>query len=181
MSVKASECGFVVIKLRLDDESHYLMRKNLKWQDISFIGGHVNARDSGSLIRAARRELLEEVPSLRGVPVTLVPLIEELAHGPVYSISAREDVDYRLAFSLVRFEESPLSALDQPGPRTLNVLVSERELLEPRKYKVSSLVPLLHQALQGGLASVPYSWEPDLGGRIRGFGGTALDQQELSL
>lgn len=182
MDTKKSHCGFVVIKLRLKGESYYLMRKNLKWRDISFIGGHANAKDNGSLLRAARRELLEEVPSLRGhESLTLVPLLNEITHGPLYSPSAQQNVDYRFGFYLLKFGVDPRDALDHVGQRSLNLLVSEQELLEPQKYQIAALIKLLHETQPGGLASIPYSWDEDLGGSVLAVGGVVLDQQELCL
>jgi ADP-ribose pyrophosphatase YjhB (NUDIX family) len=179
---QTSRCGFVVIKFRIRGESHYLMRKNLKWRDISFVGGHINERDNESLMRAARRELLEEVPSLRTQKsIKLVPLVDQVAYGPIYSPSAKQNRDYCFAFFLVEFGTNPLNALEQVGHRSLNVLVAERELLDPKKYVVAGLVQLLHETQKGGLQSIPYSWDEDLGEQILGVGNAVLGQQELSL
>ena len=181
MDVKQSHCGFVVIKLRLKGESYYLMRMNLKWRDVSFIGGHEIPKDQGSLMRAARRELVEEVPSFRGhLPITLSPLVEHVAHGPVYSRSAEQSVEYEFSFFLARFGVDPRKALEQVGPRSLNVLVSEKELLDPQKYDVAGLIDLLHKQVSGGLGAIPLSWHEDLGESIVGIGSTVLPQRELS-
>ena len=64
-SFKTSRCGFVVIKLVIDADIYFVMRRNQRWSDLNFIGGHERPADRGSLQRAAKRELLEEVPALR--------------------------------------------------------------------------------------------------------------------
>jgi hypothetical protein len=166
--IKKSRCGFVVIKLRIDDKSYYMMRENPSWKDINLIGGHEHIRDRDNLETTARRELLEEVPSLRRFhEIELVSLTGEVSYGPIYSQSAEKQVEYILNFFLVKFGSSPERVLKSAGPRTHNILVSEHELLSPRIYRVSELVGLLNDISAKGLRMIPYSWPDDVGSTLK--------------
>jgi hypothetical protein len=181
-SAKESRCGFAVIKLLIRGKSHFLMRRNLAWKDVNFVGGHENARDKKNLKRAAHRELMEEVPSLRAFDaVELEPLAENVAHGPVFSASARRQVNYTISFFLVRFTSDPQDVLEAVGPRSMNVLVSEEQLFESPGLKRSMLVDVLDKVYPGGLRAVPYSWQDDLQDKVRNIGSFSLDQTGLAL
>jgi 8-oxo-dGTP pyrophosphatase MutT (NUDIX family) len=81
--------------------AYYLMRVDPKWKDINFIGGHEKDRDSGNFERTARRELWEEVPSIRDYrEFDVVPLTTELYYGPIESRSKGGTVEYELRFFL---------------------------------------------------------------------------------
>ncbi|HXQ69537.1 MAG TPA: NUDIX hydrolase [Pyrinomonadaceae bacterium] len=165
-----SQVGLAVIKVRIDGRPFYLMRKNPSWGDVSFVGGHLNERDDGILKRAAYRELLEEVPSLRKARgLKLNALTPQLHHGPVYSPSAKSVKVYDFQFFLVLFTHNPERALHAISERSLNLLVGERELLEPNHCKVAALVGILDSEYAGGLQAIPYSWPAEvksLGDRI---------------
>lgn len=164
---KVSRCGFVVIKLRIRDEDFLLMRENKKWRDINLIGGHEQPRDARNLERAARRELLEEVPPLRNMRnFELIPLTGEIEHGPVYSQSARCDVKYQLAFFFLKFNSSPQALVVKLGARTSNVLVRENDVLKESGHRMSGLVKVLDEALPGGIPALSLSWPNDLGAEI---------------
>lgn len=179
--IKRSRCAFVVIKLLLGGGDHLLMRKDQAWKDISFIGGHESRRDRGKLRTAARRELLEEVPALRSFErIELEELTEEITYGPVYSRSARHRVKYDLQFFLLRFGETPKHVIGSLGPRTPNVLISQEEVLVPRRYKIAELAKVLARQIPGGLRAIPYSWSEDLGS-LPSYLGSSHDQLELPL
>ncbi len=179
--LKLSRCAFVVMKLRFKENDYFLMRRDPDWKDINFLGGHTNERDRGKLEKTARRELLEEVPSLRSfAQIDLVPLTDQIAHGPVYSPSARCLVKYELQFFLLRFGESPKTILESLGPRTLNILVRQDDLMVPRKHKVAELTNVLANSIVGGLPSIPHSWPEDLGHPSH-YAGLAGAQAELPL
>ena len=162
--VKKSRCGFVVIKLRVDGKICFLMRQDARWKDLNFIGGHEKARDAANLRRAARRELLEEVPYLRSATsFELAPLTGEFVHGPVYSRSAGCEVEYELQFFLVKFGTTPERLVESLGPRSANELVCQDDLLVPSGYRVSGLVQVLSDKLRNGLQAVPFSWPEDVG------------------
>jgi 8-oxo-dGTP pyrophosphatase MutT (NUDIX family) len=157
-----SRVGLAVIKLSIDCRPYYLMRKNPSWGDVSFVGGHINERDDGLLRRAAHRELLEEVPQLRRARgVKLTSLTPELHHGPIYSPSAKNMKVYDLQFFLVVFSHTPERAIQSISERSLNVLVSQNELLKPSHCKVANLVELLNSKYAGGLSAIPFSWPGD--------------------
>lgn len=160
---RISRVGFVLAKLRLANSSHYLMRRNHKWNDVSFIGGHESVRDSDKLSRTAYRELMEEVPALRqGPSFELEPLTNEFCYGPVFSQSAKLFVGYELQFFLTVFLSAPLKVLGSLTNRSSNILLSQDELLNPQKYAVAGLVEVLNSVVDGGLAAIPYSWPDDL-------------------
>ena len=165
--IKKSRCGFVVIKLRVCGKVCFLMRQNARWNDLNFIGGHEKACDGASLRKAARRELLEEVPYLRSNrSFELAPLTTQFVHGPVYSRSAGCDVEYELQFFCVEFETSPEHLLESLGPRSANKLVCQDDLLLPRSYRTSKLVQVLSDKLSDGLQAIPFSWPEDVGATL---------------
>jgi hypothetical protein len=160
---RVSRVGFVLAKLRLGDSPHYFMRRNHKWNDVSFIGGHEAERDGAKLSRTAYRELMEEVPILRqGPSFELEPVTNEFCYGPVFSQSAKLLVGYELQFFLTIFSTAPTKMLGSLTSRSSNILLSEDELLNPQKYAVAGLVKVLDSVLDGGLAALPYSWPSDL-------------------
>ncbi|MGH8627904.1 MAG: NUDIX domain-containing protein, partial [Gammaproteobacteria bacterium] len=161
---KRSHCAFVVVKLRIEGGDYLLMRRDPDWRDISFLGGHASERDRGKLERTARRELLEELPALRSLAhMDLKPLTEEFTYGPVYSPSAKSQVLYHLRFFSLVFGENPGPIVESLGTRTPNTLIRQADLSGPSRHKVAALVGVLAHRIDGGLASLPYSWSKDLG------------------
>jgi hypothetical protein len=180
--LKKSRCGFVVIKLRIDAQDYLLMRRDPDWKDVNFVGGHERVRDGGNLERAARRELTEEVPSLRALTTFgLEPLTDELTYGPVYSHSAKCEVEYLLKFFLLRFQANPARVLHAFGPRTHNVLIRQDDVIVGGKYRVAGLVNVLQRAFPNGLRAIPYSWLADLGPDLRTGRQSLGRQHELAL
>lgn len=176
---KVSRCGFAIIKLRVENESLYLMRRSKKWRDVSFIGGHEISRDAGKLSRTTYRELLEEVPALRQeYKIELSPLTEEFGFGPTYSPSAEAIVAYELQFFMLNFFESPIRVLLALGSRSPNILLSEDELLRPARYRIAGLVSVLDRTYRGGIQAMPLSWDADLGAQV---GDLHRSQLELKL
>jgi hypothetical protein len=160
---KISRCGFVVIKLQIAGEDYFLMRENKRWHDINFIGGHEKPRDKGSLSKAARRELLEEVPLLRKQRAfRLEAITDEVDYGPVFSKSAGREVQYELQVFLVKFLCTPDSLLQGLGPRSANVLIRASEVLDRASHRISGLVALVDRSLKRGLRSIPMSWPEDV-------------------
>lgn len=140
------------------------MRRDPDWKDISFLGGHASERDRGKLERTARRELLEEMPAVRSFAhIDLKPLTEEFTYGPVYSPSAKSQVLYQLRFFLLVFGENPGPIVESLGTRTPNTLIRQADLSSPAGHQVAALVGVLAHRINGGLASLPYSWSTDLG------------------
>lgn len=86
-----SKIGFAVVKLDFGGVPFFLMRKNEKWKDVNFIGGHENPRDQGSLLRAAQREFWEEVPSSRNVETKLEELTDQNSARPdVFQVRSKD-------------------------------------------------------------------------------------------
>lgn len=161
--IKISRCGFVVIKLQIAGDNYFLLRKNKRWKDLNFIGGHVEPRDCGSLRRAARRELLEEVPALRATrSFTLEPITDEFGYGPIFSKSADCEVQYELQVFLVKFLNDPEFLLKGLGPRSSNVLIRESQMFDQGTHRVTGLVEVVNKNVKRGLRSVPKSWPRDV-------------------
>jgi hypothetical protein len=157
-----STVGFAVVKLVAAGTPFFLMRLNPKWRDINFIGGHAKARDARSLETTARRELWEEVPSIRGHKFRLEPLTAIMEYGPIKSLSRGVNVEYELQFFLVKIDQSPEALVEMLGSRTKNIWIAQNELLSARRFRVSGLVKFLNAALPGGLEAIPYSSSTDL-------------------
>lgn len=155
--------GFAVVKLRVGEASYFLMRFNPKWKDLNFIGGHEKPRDAGDLRTTARRELWEEVPSVRPyVEFDLKALGPEVQYGPVFSKSRGEQVEYNVQFFLVLMAASPIQLVESLSWRSKNVWVSEDELIDPQQYRLSGLVRVLSTIVPAGLKGIDYSSECDL-------------------
>ena len=138
-----SRAAFVVFKVHAANAAYYLLRVNRKWKDLNLLGGHEKGRDRGNLQKAARRELWEEVPSLRKIDnIELEPLTRIVQYGPIHSLSQNRNTEYELQFFLVKLEKLPeLSAMT--GTRSKNVLVPESDLLKRDRIRVSGLIDLL--------------------------------------
>jgi hypothetical protein len=182
MTNRISRLGFVVIKLRVHAAPYYLMRSNPKWKDVNFIGGHEKPRDAGSLEKTARRELWEEVPSIRSYETFhLEPLTGEVRHGPIFSKSRGDEVEYQIQFFLFKIDTSPEVLVEKISARSRNVWVSEDDLTYQSRLRISGLVSVLQQLLPGGLASIPYSSLCDLTAIQHRFHDVNTRQLELAL
>jgi hypothetical protein len=181
-TIRVSRVGLVVIKLCAQGAPYYLMRLNQKWKDVNFIGGHEKPRDVGNLAKTARRELWEEVPSIRSdVKFHLEPLTREVHHGPIVSKSKGINVEYQLQFFLLKIDSSPESLVEMISVRSKNVWVTEDELISQTRFRVSGLVAVLHHLLPVGLTSIPYSFPADLTSIHRRFRQVSSEQLELAL
>jgi len=160
---KKSRCGFVVVKLLISGEPSLLLRQDHKWRDFNFLGGHEKPEDSGNLTRAARREVLEEVPQLRQANCfSLVPLTEKFSYGPIESRSRGLMVLYELQFFQLVFTEAPKKILAAITHRSSNRLLRMEDVLVPGGIRVSQLVRVLDSTIVGGLRSVGFSWPGDI-------------------
>jgi hypothetical protein len=160
---KKSRCGFVVIRFRVAGEAFLLMRKDRQWQDWNFIGGHEKPEDTNDLMKAARRELLEEVPPLRGKSdFTLERLGPQIEYGPIQSRSSGMRVMYEVEFFQLIFTKDPSGLIGAISDRSANKLVREEDLLLQRGIRASGLVSVLDRAIDGGVRSLDCSWPNDL-------------------
>lgn len=173
--IRISRGGFVVIKLLVNGVVCLLVRKNLKWKDVNLIGGHEKDRDQGSLMKAAQRELWEEVPSIRDMSdLVLVPLTGEVRYGPVLSRSVGQETSYEVQFFLLRMDGNPANLLNNLGVRTLNVLISQDEILRNENGRVSGLISFLNRTVPSGIAGIPLSSQLN----IKPFGRWAEKQHD---
>jgi len=108
------------------------MRSNPKWKDLNFIGGHEKPRDAGNLAMTARRELWEEVPSVRAYErFHLEQLTDELNYRPILSKSKGDYVQYQLKYYfLFKIESSPEALVENIGAWSRNVWVSDSGRVE---------------------------------------------------
>ncbi len=177
-----SRVGFVVIKLSVEGNAYFLMRVNDKWKDVNFVGGHEKERDSGNFEMTARRELWEEVPSIRGYKnIILEALTPVVDYGPIQSRSRGKGVQYDIQFFLLKITEPPNVLVDSLGFRTKNIWVPECHLLNQGRIRVSGLVKFLDSIYPGGLRTIPYSSATDLQGIRDRFATTSGEQFEFEL
>jgi hypothetical protein len=163
---KESKIGLAVMKLQFDENYFYLMRRNDKWKDYNFIGGHTSERDNGSLQRAANREVREEVPGSRFIRYALPQLTPVLTYGPVYSRSAHAMVIYKVQFFLISISVDPTPMLKSISLRSKNRLVSQTEIIKHNP-AITNFAKLLDEHVEGGLANIPLSWSEKLPAGIR--------------
>ena len=179
---KISKCTFVIIKLKISNEEWFIMRRDSRWKDLNFIGGHEGPQDRGNRKKTAKRELLEEIPALRKIKsYQLEPLTAEIEHGPIFSRSARCQVKYLLQFYLLKFKDHPYILLESLRGRTLNIMINQRELISKRKHRISRLVEVLDDALTNGFNSIPYSWNEDLEKTALSNGLLSCNQMEIHI
>ena len=167
---RETRCAFVVVKLRIHETDYFVLRRDADWNDLSLIGGHQEEKDNGKFSRTARREMFEELSALRGkAEVVLNPITELVSYGPVWSKSAKCDSLYRLKFYSAHLETDPAVLEKIISPQSGNYLVdlaSLRNAIE--RSDVSAFLGLLEAEVPGGLGSIPYSWDWDLGEVIDG-------------
>lgn len=175
---KKSQLGFSVVKVRSGEDYLYLMRKNDRWKDYNFIGGHLEEVDHGNFERTARRELREEVPGIRGLDFDLVPLTPLLKVGPVYSKSANVVVLYQIAFFSVVLRQYPNFIYEIPH-RSRNRLIGE-DLMQSSTKNITAFAKLLAGMFDRGLKDLPLSWAEDLPS-LKSVGLLHSNQLELDL
>ena len=175
---KETMIGFAVIKLNFDGIQFYLMRRNDKWKDFNFIGGHANERDRGSLQHAANREFREEVPSSRYLKYSLRHLTPALRFGPHYSRSARALVLYHVQFFLVAISDDPTEMVNNISHKSKNRLVAQDQLAKPSR-AITKFATFLDEHVEGGLDNIPFSWTEELPAASRYAG--IWDSSQLDL
>lgn len=162
---RETRCAFVVIKLKIDDEDYFILRRDKDWNDLNLIGGHQEAKDNGNFERTAKREMFEELSALRGkAQVALQPIVEPFRYGPVWSQSAKCESLYQLMFFLAELDTEPSVLEKTLGARSMNYLVDSTSLKGAIQRKdVSAFLELLESKHPGGLEAIPYSLDSDLG------------------
>ncbi len=162
---RETRCAFVVIKLKIDDEDYFILRRDKDWNDLNLIGGHQEAKDNGNFERTAKREMFEELSALRGkAQVALQPIVEPFRYGPVWSQSSQCESLYQLMFYLAELDTEPSVLEKTLGARSMNYLVDSTSLKGAIQRKdVSAFLELLESKHPGGLEALPYSFDSDLG------------------
>lgn len=153
-----TQCAFVVIKIRFNNTSHFLLRRNEKWNDISFVGGHAELRDGNSLRNTALRELREEVPAMRTYrKIDLIPITDAVQYGPVFSRSTGLKKTYLVKFFLAKFLDEEFELNRIITPKTRNVLVAEKDLQLAGHVRKSGYIDFLASQFSIGLAGIGFS------------------------
>ena len=129
--MRHSELALILIRLRINGDPCHLLIKHKKWDDWTFVGGHVEADERNDWARAAVRECNEELAPLRfGHDFTLLPLLDQpLRWGPVASKSAaNEPTIYTAQLFALRFLRSPADCIGRL-PRGDFRIVREADLV----------------------------------------------------
>lgn len=157
---RTSELACVVIRLRIDERPHLLMRAHRAWKDWSFVGGHVEADESEDWLRAACRETEEEMAPLRcGLDVEVAPLaLPASVWGPVASRSSGKLTIYRAAWYHLRFLRDPALCLAALPSERFLLLDEENLRRRPRSRDISGLVAQLERVAPRGLDELPFAW-----------------------
>ncbi len=167
---RETRCAFVVVKLKIRDTDYFVLRRDADWNDLSLIGGHQEEKDHGKFRRTARREMFEELSALRGkAEVVLSPITELVSYGPVWSKSAKCHSLYRLKFYSAHLDTDPAVLERTISAQSGNYLVDLASLRDGiERSDVSAFLGLLEAEVPGGLDSIPYSWDRDLGDVLDG-------------
>jgi 8-oxo-dGTP pyrophosphatase MutT (NUDIX family) len=90
VTARQSDLALVLARVSIDGIAHWLLRRHPKWGDWSLVGGHVEPDEVDDWMRAATREVDEELAPLRcGIDLMVEPLLDDSTHwGPVASRSA---------------------------------------------------------------------------------------------
>jgi hypothetical protein len=162
--VRQISVAFVVGKLLIDGKDHLLLRRDPKWNDFTFVGGHESEVDEGDLARTVIRETEEEVPGLHEpYDFSISPLTETIKHGPVWSRSIHAETVYTVRFYHLQLKRLPKNIRQVLLADGINVLTPIEKLFSAEwRTPVSRFVHLLDKQFPGGLRSIPYSWSDDL-------------------
>jgi 8-oxo-dGTP pyrophosphatase MutT (NUDIX family) len=159
-TARHSDLAFVVARIAVDREPHWLLRRHAKWGDWSLVGGHVEPDEHDDWLCAARREAEEELEPLRhGIDFVVEPMgASTTSSGPVPSRSvAGRPTTYLVRWFVLSFLTDPADCLAQLSPDDF-LLVPESKLL--LRHDVSDVTSRLIETLHGDPASIP------LAGRI---------------
>jgi NUDIX domain len=129
--MRHSDLALILIRLKINTESHFVLIRHRKWEDWTFVGGHLEADEKNDWARAAVRECNEELAPLRfGDDFTLLPLLDQpVRWGPVASKSANnEPTIYTAQLFALRFLKSPLECLARL-PQSEFRIVRESDLI----------------------------------------------------
>ncbi len=150
-----SDLAFVVARIAVDREPHWLLRRHAKWGDWSLVGGHVEDDERDDWLHAARREAEEELEPLRhGVDFEVEPMgTTATSWGPVASRSvAGRPTTYCVRWFVLSFIADPADCLERLSPDDFLLVPESRLLL---RGDVSDVTSRLLECLHGDPASIP--------------------------
>lgn len=127
---RISEISYVVVRLMIEGEICWLLHWHPKWQDWSFLGGHVEPDEAGDWLRTAIRETNEELsPLVVGQDVRVAALATPRTSRARFSRSAGlRRTCYNIAWFYLEFMHSPRESLARLDPAFF-ALVREAHLL----------------------------------------------------
>jgi ADP-ribose pyrophosphatase YjhB (NUDIX family) len=133
--MRLSDLALIMIRLKINAEPFHVLIRHKKWNDWSFVGGHVEPHEKNEWARAAVRECNEELAPLKySEDFTLLPLLDQpLRWGPINSLSAGGELTmYTAQFFALRFLRPPAECLAKLSVENFR-LVRESELVSMRR------------------------------------------------
>jgi 8-oxo-dGTP pyrophosphatase MutT (NUDIX family) len=165
MTQRKSSMAFIVAKLSVSGDSHFLFMRHRKWGDWGLVGGHTEPGEEGNWLATALREANEELaPLVAGQDFDLRPLSSEpITWGPVRSRSARNELTlYTAQYFALHFRLHPAALLRRLDAKSF-LLVPEAHLLDERwDDDVADTLRRLTGPNGDGLRTVPLAWNEDL-------------------
>jgi len=159
--MRHSELALVLIRLKLNSEPYLVLIRHRKWNDWSFVGGHVEPGEKNDWARAAVRECNEELAPLRfGDDFTLLPLLDQpVRWGPLASKSAGgQSTMYTAQLFALRFLKPPGECLSRLPADEFRI-VREADITGPSPQDTT--VALTARAL-GKLDRAALAWDAAL-------------------
>lgn len=163
--MRRSSLAFVLIKMKIDANDHFMFIKHPKWGDWSLVGGHVEPGEEERWERTAIREANEELSPLEwGHDFDLTGLLHgAVSWGPVQSRSAGgQSTMYTARYFALRFLGDPRVLL--PALPSTDFIFVPAAHLEDGQWEqdVADTLLQLARVIPGGLAAVPPAWPRSL-------------------
>lgn len=164
MTSRTSSVAFVLVKLSIEEQDHFLFIRHVKWGDWGLVGGHVEIGEEGDWLATARREAEEELtPLTDGTDFNLHSLSDTVSWGPVASRSAHgQPTRYVARYFALSFTQHPTTLLPRLDPNEFLLVPQSHLTSEQWDEDITDTLRQLVEALPRGLLSVPYAWHGDL-------------------
>lgn len=160
---RQSFVAFIIIRLDIDGRRCALLRMNSKWNDWSFVGGHVEPGEEHDWSLTANREADEELAPLHhgdDFVVQRIP-IEPLVWTAQSKSASGATTRYEARYFFLTFRRDPRTLLRELNTEDF-VLVDESWLRMDRE--LGDVVGRVVQHLGGDLRGLPLSWKQSVGG-----------------
>lgn len=165
MNWRRSDLALVVARLLVDGRACLLLRAHEKWGDWGLVGGHVEPLEVDDWGLSASREVEEELAPLRvGVDVDVHPLpVPTSRWGPTPSRSAGNRLTvYEAEWFSLAFRRSPTVCMARVVQGRLLLVEQSVALAAEARSGITPLLAIVHEALPGGLDSVPLAWPEEV-------------------